>query len=187
MYVSVCVCVWQREGEISLIHVCPLMDLFVFLSRLFPAPPPWSVCRDMGYDLEVSESTLPTNKESWYFLGVCVCVCVAHRGGGSGGALPQLFTGYRTLFCLLSLFLWRVCWTLWLGAIVMQSQASPHIYIHYWVCLSGGETPGFCLALIWLGKTLKTPSCCYCCFRVNLWLIQGCNQWWLSLLISVFS
>lgn len=70
-----CVCVWDRErGEISPIHVCPLMDLFVFLSRLFPAPPPWSVCRDMGYDLEVSESTLLTNKESWYFLGVVVCV-----------------------------------------------------------------------------------------------------------------
>lgn len=75
-----CVCVCDRErGEISLIHVCPLMDLFVFLSRLFPAPPPWSVCRDMGYDLEVSESTLPTNKESWYFLGVCVCVCCPQR------------------------------------------------------------------------------------------------------------
>ena len=76
---------------------------------------------------------------------VCVCVCVAHRGGGSGGALPQLFTGYSTLFCLLGLFLWCECSTLWLAAIVMQSRASPHIYIHYWVCLSGGETPGFCV------------------------------------------
>lgn len=43
--------------------------------------------------MEVSESTLPTNKDTWYSWE---CVCAIHRAEGSG-VLPQLFTGYIIL------------------------------------------------------------------------------------------
>lgn len=55
-----------------------------------------------AYYMEVSESTLPTNRRDGTSGSVCICVCVVHRAGGSG-VLPQLFTGYSALFCLHSL------------------------------------------------------------------------------------
>lgn len=49
--------------------------------------------------MEVSESTLPTNKEMVH-LGVCVVPTVQDW---RHSVLPQLFTGHRALFCLHSL------------------------------------------------------------------------------------
>lgn len=84
-----------------------------------------------GYDMEVSESTLSTNEERWWYLWKCVFVrmCVVHSTGSSGVYSHSSFTWYRTVFCL-----YTVVWMLilWLTATVMQSPSLPlsaHLHI----------------------------------------------------------
>lgn len=95
--------------------------------------------------MEVSESTLPTNEEIWWYLCVSVCVCVVNSAGGTGVYSHSSFTGYCSVFCLHTV-VWMLI--LWLTAIVMQSHLSLrlHIYIYFWLC----SPSSFCFYLLWL-------------------------------------
>lgn len=105
-----------------------------------------------GYDMEVSESTLPTNEERWWYLWKCVfvCMCVVHSTGGSGVYSHSSFTWYRTVFCL-----YTVVWMLilWLTATVMQSPSLP---LSTYIPVYAFQAAGLYLISHKKGKTFQT-------------------------------